>query len=108
MKNKYTRFTLRITEEQDKELSVLADKLDLKKAEVIRHLIDINLKNIEKEIETKKELNENIKKLAFQIKKIGTVLNQNNRNFFDNKNFKIDEINKGIDELWQYLKVLKE
>lgn len=104
----FTRFTLRITKEQDKKITVLADKLKMQKAELIRKFIDVNINDIEKLIQEQKETEKQFKILAFQLQKIGVVLNQCNRNFFDNKSEKIEEVKKGIDELWQYLKVLRE
>lgn len=108
LKQEFTRFTLRITKEQDKKITVLADKMNMQKAELIRKFIDVNIADIEKLIQEQKETEKQFKILAFQLQKIGVVLNQCNRNFYDNKSEKISEVKKGIDELWQYLKVLKE
>ena len=42
------------------------------------------------------------------MKKIGVVLNQINKNFYEDKNIQIEEIQGALDELWQSIKVSKE
>lgn len=106
--HKFARFTLRLEEEDEEQLKILSHKYNLTKAGVLRQIIRTDLDKIETLIKEKQELKENFKTLAFQLQKIGVVLNQVNRNFFDNKEVKIEEIKKEIDDLWQLLKQLKE
>ena len=95
------KFTLRLTEDEKKLLDIKADELGKSKNEVLKFLINNKLEDIN-------ELENNYKELGFQIKKIGTVLNQINKNFYLGKNIKIEEINEVLEELWQSIKVLKE
>ena len=88
------KFTLRLTEDE--------------KNEVLKFHINNKLEDIKKEFDLLNELENNYKELGFQIKKIGTVLNQINKNFYLGKNIKIEEINEVLEELWQSIKVLKE
>ena len=102
------KFTLRLTEDEKKLLDIKADKLGKSKNEVLKFLINNKLEDIKKEFDLLNELENNYKELGFQIKKIGTVLNQINKNFYLGKNIKIEEINEVLEELWQSIKVLKE
>ena len=102
------KFTLRLTEDEKKLLDIKADELGKSKNEVLKFLINNKLEDIKKEFELLNELENNYKELGFQIKKIGTVLNQINKNFYLGKNIKIEEINEVLEELWQSIKVLKE
>lgn len=102
------KFTLRLTEDEKKLLDIKADELGKSKNEVLKFLINNKLEDIKKEFDLLNELENNYKKLGFQIKKIGTVLNQINKNFYLGKNIKIEEINEVLEELWQSIKVLKE
>ena len=102
------KFTLRLTEDEKKLLDIKADELGKSKNEVLKFLINNKLEDIKKEFDLLNELENNYKELGFQIKKIGTVLNQINKNFYLGKNIKIEEINEVLEELWQSIKVLKE
>ena len=102
------KFTLRLTEDEKKLLDIKADELGKSKNEVLRYLINNKLEDTKKEFDLLNELENNYKELGFQIKKIGTVLNQINKNFYLGKNIKIEEINEVLEELWQSIKVLKE
>ena len=102
------KFTLRLTEDEKKLLDIKADELGKSKNEVLKFLINNKLEDIKKEFGLLNELENNYKELGFQIKKIGTVLNQINKNFYLGKNIKIEEINEVLEELWQSIKVLKE
>ena len=102
------KFTLRLTEDEKKLLDIKADELGKSKNEVLKFLIKNKLEDIKKEFDLLNELENNYKELGFQIKKIGTVLNQINKNFYLGKNIKIEEINEVLEELWQSIKVLKE
>lgn len=102
------KFTLRLTEDEKKLLDIKADELCKSKNEVLKFLINNKLEDIKKEFDLLNELENNYKELGFQIKKIGTVLNQINKNFYLGKNIKIEEINEVLEELWQSIKVLKE
>lgn len=102
------KFTLRLTEDEKKILDIKADELGKSKNEVLKFLINNKLEDIKKEFDLLNELENNYKELGFQIKKIGTVLNQINKNFYLGKNIKIEEINEVLEELWQSIKVLKE
>ena len=102
------KFTLRLTENEKKLLDIKADELGKSKNEVLKFLINNKLEDIKKEFDLLNELENNYKELGFQIKKIGTVLNQINKNFYLGKNIKIEEINEVLEELWQSIKVLKE
>lgn len=102
------KFTLRLTEDEKKLLDIKADELGKSKNEVLKFLINNKLEDIKKEFDLLNELENNYKELGFQIKKIGTVLNQINKNFYLGKNIKIEEINGVLEELWQSIKVLKE
>lgn len=102
------KFTLRLTEDEKKLLDIKADELGKSKNEVLKFLINNKLEDIKKEFNLLNELENNYKELGFQIKKIGTVLNQINKNFYLGKNIKIEEINEVLEELWQSIKVLKE
>lgn len=102
------KFTLRLTEDEKKLLDIKADELGKSKNEVLKFLINNKLEDIKKEFDLLNELENNYKELGFQIKKIGTVLNQINKNFYLEKNIKIEEINEVLEELWQSIKVLKE
>ena len=102
------KFTLRLTEDEKKILDIKSDELGKSKNEVLRYLINNKLEDTKKEFDLLNELDNNYKELGFQIKKIGTVLNQINKNFYLGKNIKIEEINEVLEELWQSIKVLKE
>ena len=102
------KITLRLTEDEKKLLDIKADELGKSKNEVLKFLINNKLEDIKKEFDLLNELENNYKELGFQIKKIGTVLNQINKNFYLGKNIKIEEINEVLEELWQSIKVLKE
>ena len=102
------KFTLRLTEDEKKLLDIKADELGKSKNEVLKFLINNKLEDIKKEFDLLNELENNYKELGFHIKKIGTVLNQINKNFYLGKNIKIEEINEVLEELWQSIKVLKE
>lgn len=102
------KFTLRLTEDEKKLLDIEADELGKSKNEVLKFLINNKLEDIKKKFDLLNELENNYKELGFQIKKIGTVLNQINKNFYLGKNIKIEEINEVLEELWQSIKVLKE
>lgn len=102
------KFTLRLTEDEKKLLDIKADELGKSKNEVLKFLINNKLEDIKKEFDLLNELENNYKELGFQIKKIGTVLNQINKNFYLGKNIKIEEINEVLEELWQSIKVLKK
>lgn len=102
------KFTLRLTEDEKKLLDIKADELGKSKNEVLKFLINNKLEDIKKEFDLLNELENNYKELGFQIKKIGTILNQINKNFYLGKNIKIEEINEVLEELWQSIKVLKE
>ena len=102
------KFTLRLTEDEKKKLDIKSDELGKSKNEVLRYLINNKLEDTKKEFDLLNELDNNYKELGFQIKKIGTVLNQINKNFYLGKNIKIEEINEVLEELWQSIKVLKE
>ena len=102
------KFTLRLTEDEKKLLDIKADEIGKSKNEVLKFLINNKLEDIKKEFDLLNELENNYKELGFQIKKIGTVLNQINKNFYLGKNIKIEEINEVLEELWQSIKVLKE
>ena len=102
------KFTLRLTEDEKKLLDIKADEVGKSKNEVLKFLINNKLEDIKKEFDLLNELENNYKELGFQIKKIGTVLNQINKNFYLGKNIKIEEINEVLEELWQSIKVLKE
>ena len=102
------KFTLRLTEDEKKLLDIKADELGKSKNEVLKFLINNKLEDIKKEFDLLNELENNYKELGFQIKKIGTVLNQINKNFYLGKKIKIEEINEVLEELWQAIKVLKE
>lgn len=102
------KFTLRLTEDEKKLLDIKADELGKSKNEVLKFLINNKLEDLKKEFDLLNELENNYKELGFQIKKIGTVLNQINKNFYLGKNIKIEEINEVLEELWQSIKVLKE
>lgn len=108
MADNYIKFSLRLTEKQIEKLQVIALEKGITRAEVLRQIIDTDLDKIDTLIKEKQELKENFKTLAFQLQKIGVVLNQANKNFFDNKEVKIEEVKGGIEELWQLLKQLKE
>lgn len=105
---KMKKLTVRLNDKDKLNLDILSNDLKISKNEIVRQLINNNLNELKEDIERKKELIEAYKKLSFQLQKIGIVLNQMNKNFYENKNIKIEEIDKGIDELWQHLKVLKE
>ena len=102
------KFTLRLTEDEKKLLDIKADELGKSKNEVLKFLINNKLEDIKKEFDLLNELENNYKELGFQIKKIGTVLNQINKNFYLGKNIKIEDINEVLEELWQSIQVLKE
>lgn len=102
------KFTLRLTEDEKKLLDIKADELGKSKNEVLKFLINNKLEDTKKEFDLLNELENNYKDLGFQIKKIGIVLNQINKNFYSGKNIKIEEIEEVLEELWQSIKVSKE
>jgi hypothetical protein len=102
------KFTLRLTEDEKKLLDIKADELGKSKNEVLKFLINNKLEDTKKEFDLLNELDKNYKELGFQIKKIGVVLNQINKNFYEDKNIQIEEIQGALDELWQSIKVSKE
>ena len=102
------KFTLRLTEDEKKKLDIKSDELGKSKNEVLRYLINNKLEDTKKEFDLLNELDNNYKELGFQIKKIGKVLNQINKNFYGGKNINIEEIEEVLEELWQSIKVSKE
>ncbi|ETZ24926.1 CopG family transcriptional regulator (plasmid) [Fusobacterium polymorphum] len=102
------KFTLRLTEDEKKKLDIKSNELGKSKNEVLRYLINNKLEDTKKEFDLLNELDNNYKELGFQIKKIGTVLNQINKNFYRGKNINIEEIEEVLEELWQSIKVSKE
>ena len=102
------KFTLRLTEDEKKKLDIKSNELGKSKNEVLRYLINNKLEDTKKEFDLLNELDNNYKELGFQIKKIGTVLNQINKNFYRDKNINIEEIEEVLEELWQSIKVSKE
>ena len=102
------KFTLRLTEDEKKLLDIKSDELGKSKNEILKYLINNKLEDTKKEFDLLNELENNYKDLGFQLKKIGTVLNQINKNFYLGKNIKIEEIEEVLEELWQSIKVLKE
>ena len=86
------KFTLRLTEDEKKKLDIKSNELGKSKNEVLRYLINNKLEDTKKEFDLLNELDNNYKELGFQIKKIGTVLNQINKNFYRGKNINIEEI----------------
>ena len=102
------KFTLRLTEDEKKKLDIKSNELGKSKNEVLRYLINNKLEDTKKEFDLLNELDNNYKELGFQIKKIGTVLNQINKNFYGGKNINIEEIEEVLEELWQSIKVSKE
>jgi hypothetical protein len=102
------KFTLRLTEDEKKLLDIKADELGKSKNEVLKFLINNKLEDTKKEFDLLNELDKNYKELGFQIKKIGVVLNQINKNFYEDKKIQIEEIQGALDELWQSIKVSKE
>ena len=102
------KFTLRLTEDEKKKLDIKSNELGKSKNEVLRYLINNKLEDTKKEFDLLNELDNNYKELGFQIKKIGTVLNQINKNFYRGKNINIEEIEEVLEEFWQSIKVSKE
>ena len=102
------KFTLRLTEDEKKKLDIKSNELGKSKNEVLKFLISNKLEDTKKEFDLLNELDKNYKELGFQIKKIGTVLNQINKNFYRGKNINIEEIEEVLEELWQSIKVSKE
>lgn len=99
------KFTLRLTEEEKQILDIKSKELNKSKNDILRYLINNNLIKIEDEIKIYEELNNNFKDYAFQLKKFGTVLNQINKNFYNGKNEKIENIDNILEELWQSIKL---
>lgn len=99
------KFTVRFSEKEKKILDLESIKLKKSKNDIIRYLVNTNLVKIENEMKLYQELNQNFKEYAFQLKKIGTVLNQINKNFYNGKNEKIENIDKILEELWQSIKL---
>lgn len=102
------KYTLRLTEDEKKLLDIKAKLLRKSKNELLRYLIIHKLDEISPEIKLLKELNNNFKEYTFQFQKLGTVLNQINKNFYQGKSVKIEEIEKILEELWQSINQLKE
>lgn len=102
------KYTLRLTEDEKKLLDIKAKLLRKSKNELLRYLIIHKLDEISPEIKLLKELNNNFKEYTFQFQKFGTVLNQINKNFYQGKSVKIEEIEKILEELWQSINQLKE
>lgn len=99
------KFTLRLTEEEKQILNIKSKELNKSKNDILRYLINNNLLNIEDEMKIYEELNNNLKNYAFQLKKFGTVLNQINKNFYNGKSEKIENIDSILEELWQSIKL---
>lgn len=102
------KFTLRLDEEEKKLLDIKAKLLGKSKNDLLRYLIIHKLEEIPQEFELLKELNDNFKMYAFQFQKLGNVLNQINKNFYQGKSYKIEEIENALEELWQSINQLKE
>lgn len=99
------KLTLRLTEEEKQILDIKSKELNKSKNDILRYLINNNLLNIEDEMKIYEELNNNLKNYAFQLKKFGTVLNQINKNFYNGKSEKIENIDSILEELWQSIKL---
>ena len=99
------KYTLRLTEDEKKILDIKAELLGKSKNEILRYLIINKLDEISDEMNLLKELNDNFKEYAFQLKKIGTVLNQINKNFYNGESVKIEKIENALEELWQSIKL---
>ena len=102
------KFTLRLDEEEKKLLDIRAELLGKSKNDLLRYLIIHKLEEIPKEMELLKELNDNFKMYAFQFQKLGTVLNQINKNFYQGQSTKIEEIENILEELWQFINQSRE
>lgn len=102
------KFTLRLDEEEKKLLDIKAELLGKSKNDLLRYLIIHKLEEIPKEMKLLKELNDNFKMYAFQFQKLGTVLNQINKNFYQGKSTKIEEIENILEELWQFINQSRE
>lgn len=95
------KFTLRLTEEEKNMLDIKSKEYKNSKNDILRQLITTKLLDMEKDYEVMNELKESLKEHAFQLQKIGNVLNQINKNFYQGKSIKIEEIERKLDDLWQ-------
>lgn len=98
------KFSLRINEEEKLKLKMEAEKNNCSMNEYIRNIINGDLETISKKIYYTKQLTDEYKELSYQIRSIGNVLNQANRNFFQEENVDIEAIQKKLEELWQLIK----
>lgn len=101
------KFTLRLTEEELEILSAKAAKKNKSKNEYLKTLMLQDALRVEGEVELHKELVESYKAYVFQLKKIGTVLNQCNKNFNTRVSVDIEGMEKELRELWQLINRLK-
>ena len=107
-KDKLVRFTVRLNEEENTKLTLLANKKGISKAELIRVIIRTLYDEVDGQIELNEQLIKSFEKLSFQLQKFGVVLNQCNRMYFQNTNEKAKFIEEELEKLWECIKVLRE
>ncbi|MDD7411477.1 plasmid mobilization protein [Fusobacterium gastrosuis] len=96
---------IRVTEEEKIKLMTEAEKLNISMNRYIKNIISNNLEIITQKIKLEEELKNEYKDLSYQIRQIGINLNQINRNFYEGKSIKIEEIKELLEELWQLIKL---
>lgn len=105
---KLKKFTLRITEEEEKILNKLSKDLKQSKNKILKEMINLYSDDILRKYVEQTEFIKTLKEYTTQYKKFGNVLNDINKNFYQGQKVKIDEIDGVLDEIWEYIKQLKE
>lgn len=104
--NNRTKLTIRLNKENDDMLKIAAKRCGMSKNEYINFLIKTNFEKSINIVEMQKEQIGAIKEISTQLKKFGNVLNDTNKKFYFSNNNKIKDIDKIMEEIWQYIRVL--
>lgn len=95
---------IRLTEEELEKLRVYSENSGMSINSFIRYIVNNNINFIQEKIALEKELKDVHKELAYQLRTFGNIMNQANKNFYSGEKVKIEEIEKRLDEIWQFIK----
>lgn len=95
---------IRLTEEELEKLRVYSENSGMSINSFIRYIVNNNINFIQEKIALEKDLKDVYKELAYQLRTFGNIMNQANKNFYSGEKVKIEEIEKRLDEIWQFIK----
>lgn len=102
--DKLKKVTLRLNEEELEKLKVYSKNSGMSINSFIRYIVNNNINFIQEKLALEKELKDVYKELAYQLRTFGNIMNQVNKNFYSGEKVKIEEIEKRLDEIWQFIK----